>query len=245
MLRPHRTQAGHRRTVTFVVAAALHVAGVVALVAFTPEAVKKVIEDIGPLEVFGDAAVAPKQGGGGETTSKPKHVKKVKADDATVQPPVEVPDPIADEPETTEVATNDASDSAGEGDGPSGPGVPWGDPDSECIGEGCVEGGIPGALPGGANPVFIDRLGIVPIPFYQPTPPYPAAARATNLTGTVLVEIIVGADGRVQSARLVKSQSVFDAVALETVRTWRYQPVVVAGRPIVWKSQVSLRFQLR
>lgn len=244
MLRPHRTQAGHRRTVTFVVAAALHVAGVVALVAFTPGAAKKIAEAI-PLKIIHSPAIAPKLGGGGETASTPKRVKKVKADDATVQPPTVVPDPIADEPDATEVANNDVADSAGEGGGPSGSGVPWGDPDSECIGEGCVEGGIPGALPGGPNPVFIDRLGITPIPLFQPTPPYPAAARATNLTGTVIVEIIVGADGHVQSARLVRSQSVFDAVALETVRKWRYQPVVVAGRPIVWKSQVSLRFQLR
>ncbi len=242
MLRPHRSQAGNRRAVTFVVAAALHVAGVVALVAFTPDAVKKVLPNIEV--IWRQPAVAPKLGGGGETAAAQpkKRIERKKIASEVLVPPsaIEtVPEPI----ESTEIAANDTG--VGEGDGPDGPGVPWGDPNSECIGEGCVEGGIPGSLPGGPNPVPVETLGITPVPLHQPFPPYPASARATNLAGVVVVEIVVGVDGRVQSARLVKSQPVFDAVALDTVRKWRYQPVVVAGRPIVWKSQVNLRFQLR
>ena len=61
----------------------------------------------------------------------------------------------------------------------------------------------------------------------------------------MIVEIIVDVTGNVSSAKIVKSQPPFDDPALNTVKKWRYQPVIVNGQPIVWKSKVSLRFQLR
>lgn len=241
MFRPHRTEAGNRRVATFVVAAALHAAGVVALVAFAPAAVR---ESLPPIEIKWPQRQPPKQGGGNEAVSKaatPEKIeKRKKASTSITPPPVTETQPIADEPRNEVASADDTGgegngDGAGQGDG-SGPGEAIGDPNSTCVGPNCT--GIPGL----AAPV---PPGIVPIAIYQPSPPYPASARASGASGLVVVEIIVGTDGRVQSARLVTSRPLFDAAALATVRKWRYQPIVVGGHPIVWKSNVSLRFQLR
>ena len=61
---------------------------------------------------------------------------------------------------------------------------------------------------------------------------YPEAARTANVTGVVVVEITIGIDGSVADARVLRSISLLDQAALETVRQWRYQPVVVNGKPV-------------
>lgn len=73
----------------------------------------------------------------------------------------------------------------------------------------------------------------------MPPPGYPAAARAAGQTGTVLVEFVVGEDGRVISA-YAKSPSPWPLLnerAVSCVRTWRFPPGSVTKyvRPIAFK----------
>lgn len=78
-------------------------------------------------------------------------------------------------------------------------------------------------------------------------PVYPPAARAEGIEGVVLVEYRVDAEGRVRAPRVVRAEppGVFDAAALDAVRSWRYRPWRRDGRPVpVEGVQSTLRFRL-
>jgi protein TonB len=73
----------------------------------------------------------------------------------------------------------------------------------------------------------------------MPAPSYPSAARAKGQSGTVLVEFVVGEDGRVISAYAKQASPwpLLNDRAVSCVRTWRFPPGKVAKfvRPIVFK----------
>jgi TonB family protein len=131
--------------------------------------------------------------------------------------------------------------------GPAVPGVLDGDPRSTCVGADCIgteptDCRGPSCRQGG----FVDLpRTIVPIALHAPQPAYPAVARLQGRQGVVVVEILVGIDGKVSAARLVEGAAPFDAAALAAVRGWRYQPVFVDGQAIAWKSTITLKFQLK
>lgn len=207
-----------------------------------------------PIVFVIDPYRAPKLGGGGVREAKPAPTQRVRAEatpQATpdfVQPqaiPVAtpIPDDTAIPADDTALAANDAGTGPiGDPNAPIGPGVPTGRADSECR-ENCDENG-PAGLSGFPGPIPSHLLAIAPVAIDQPQPKYPPSARNANITGAVVVEIIVGVDGRVQSAKVVRGGAPFAAPTLEAVKRWRYMPVMHRGRPIVWKSNVTIRFQL-
>ncbi|MCX6879776.1 MAG: energy transducer TonB [Verrucomicrobia bacterium] len=73
----------------------------------------------------------------------------------------------------------------------------------------------------------------------MPPPAYPAEARRKGQTGTVLIEFIVGTDGRVISAYPLRPSPwpVLDNEAVRTVRGWKFPPgaVMKLQRPIVFQ----------
>ncbi len=73
---------------------------------------------------------------------------------------------------------------------------------------GCASGDRPALLIGGQEVV------------------YPAQARAQHIEGEVVVGYDVAATGAVENAVVISAQPpvVFDVAALETVRSWRFQP---------------------
>jgi protein TonB len=70
----------------------------------------------------------------------------------------------------------------------------------------------------------------------------PADVVASGVKGSVALEIVVGVDGRVTDARVLRSVPMLDATALATVRQWRFRPVVLDGRPIPVRMTVVLNF---
>ncbi len=73
----------------------------------------------------------------------------------------------------------------------------------------------------------------------MPPPIYPAEARRKGQSGTVLVEFVVGEDGRVLSAyaRDASPWPLLNNEALRTVRRWKFPPgsVMQLQRPIVFQ----------
>jgi protein TonB len=72
-------------------------------------------------------------------------------------------------------------------------------------------------------------------------PVYPQLARLAKASGTVIVEITVGADGKVVAARVLRSIALLDQAALDAVRQWEYVPTLVDGvpTPIVMSAAVD------
>lgn len=67
-----------------------------------------------------------------------------------------------------------------------------------------------------------------------PQPPYPESARRSGAQGRVILVIVVGVDGSVRAAAIERSSGHpdLDAAALETIKTWRFQPGRNAHGPI-------------
>ena len=59
---------------------------------------------------------------------------------------------------------------------------------------------------------------------FKRAPAYPDIARKMSLSGTVKIEITVGADGKVKHANVIGGHPVLVAPALEAVKSWEYEP---------------------
>jgi protein TonB len=75
-------------------------------------------------------------------------------------------------------------------------------------------------------------------------PVYPTAAITANVEGVVIVEATIDATGRVTEARILRSIRLLDKAALDAVRQWEFEPVVIDGIgrvPIIAALSVSFR----
>ena len=75
-------------------------------------------------------------------------------------------------------------------------------------------------------------------------PVYPTAAIATKVEGVVVVEAKIDVTGRVTEARILRSIPLLDQAALDAVRQWEFEPVVIDGIgkvPIIAALSVSFK----
>jgi protein TonB len=126
---------------------------------------------------------------------------------------------------------------------------------------GGVEGGIPGGLVGSPGlmpdvPVPPQAPAVTgPLPvggrIKEPTkvrhvpPVYPAIAQQARVEGIVIIEAIIGVDGRVQQARVLRSQPLLDEAALAAVRQWLFTPTLLNGVPVPVIMTVTVHFKLQ
>jgi len=77
----------------------------------------------------------------------------------------------------------------------------------------------------------------------QPT--YPEAAQKAKLEGQVIVDFVVGLDGKVARAEIKDSPNpVFNEAALAAVRAWTFSPALEEAKPVVSGMTVPIVFQL-
>ena len=76
-------------------------------------------------------------------------------------------------------------------------------------------------------------------------PVYPAIAQQARVEGIVIIEAIIGADGRVQQARVLRSKPLLDEAALDAVRQWVFTPTLLNGVPVPVIMTVTVNFTLR
>jgi protein TonB len=74
---------------------------------------------------------------------------------------------------------------------------------------------------------------------------YPDVAAAAQVQGTVILEAILGPDGKVVQARVLRSIPLLDAAAIETVRQWEYEPTLVDGAAVPLIISVTVNFVLQ
>ncbi|HUP39569.1 MAG TPA: energy transducer TonB [Vicinamibacterales bacterium] len=76
-------------------------------------------------------------------------------------------------------------------------------------------------------------------------PEYPPIARASRVQGVVILEAIIGADGRVTSARVLRSNPLLEHAALDAVKEWEYTLTLLNGRATPVIMTVTVRFTLK
>ena len=117
--------------------------------------------------------------------------------------------------------------------------------------DGGVENGMPGGLPGapggvpngtGTSPVF--DYDAPPRLVRQTRPRYPQEAFVKKVEGTVVVEILIDASGRVSRTRVIESVPLLDEAARDTVSGWLFQPAVKRGHPVPALAHAPVRFRI-
>jgi len=61
-------------------------------------------------------------------------------------------------------------------------------------------------------------------PISRPAPPYPDTAKRLSLSGTVKVQVVIGADGLIKETKVIGGHPLFVSTVEETLKKWRYAP---------------------
>jgi protein TonB len=128
-----------------------------------------------------------------------------------------------------------------------------------------VAGGVPGGVPGGVIGGVVGGIPEVPPPPPPPAPRapvraggqiqapalvkrvppvYPSMAVNAQVQGVVILEATVGRDGRVEDVEVLRSVPLLDKAAIEAVRQWEYEPLLLNGRAERFLLTVTVSFSL-
>jgi protein TonB len=97
------------------------------------------------------------------------------------------------------------------------------------------------SLPKFGDYVYVEEL---PEAMTKAFPAYPDEARKNGIDGLVMVQALVGTDGRVKDVKVVKSIPMLDEAALACVRQWRFKPALSHGNPVAVWVGVPVKFSL-
>ena len=128
--------------------------------------------------------------------------------------------------------------------------------------EGGVEGGIEGGVIGGVLGGVVGGIlgGVVgeietpvravgevraPKLLTRVEPIYPEIAIQARVQGVVVIEATTDIYGRVQDVKVLRSIPLLDQAAVEAVRQWVYEPMVINGRPRGVIFTVTVTFSLK
>ena len=80
---------------------------------------------------------------------------------------------------------------------------------------------------------------------YQPEPEFSEEARKAKYQGVVGLNVVVGADGRIHQAQVVRSLGMgLDEKAIEGVKTWKFDPSKKDGRAVAVEMNIEVAFNL-
>ncbi|MEN6560382.1 MAG: energy transducer TonB [Acidobacteriota bacterium] len=75
-------------------------------------------------------------------------------------------------------------------------------------------------------------------------PVYPEVARKAGVEGTVIMEATADTYGRVSAVKVLRSIPLLDQAAVDALRQWIYEPMVIDGKPQPVTFNVTMRFRL-
>ncbi len=96
-------------------------------------------------------------------------------------------------------------------------------------------------LPKFGDYVYVEEL---PEAVSKPAPVYPDIAREAGVDGTVMIQALVGKDGRVKDIRVVKPIPMLNKAAEDAVRQWVFKPALSNNKPVAVWVAVPVRFTL-
>ena len=84
-----------------------------------------------------------------------------------------------------------------------------------------------------------------PVPLRVTPIPFPDSARAQGIGGKLLIEIVIGRNGRVESVKILRSpHSLFSAAARRTAMGWRFRPGTNKGVPVRVRARKQIEFKI-
>jgi len=75
-------------------------------------------------------------------------------------------------------------------------------------------------------------------------PVYPEAAQASKVQGIVILQVVIGTNGSVIDAQVIRHVPMLDEAALDAVRQWEFTPTLLNGVPVEVVMTVTVNFTL-
>lgn len=101
---------------------------------------------------------------------------------------------------------------------------------------------MPKYTPGDAQFVPVD---VQPVPVKKVRAKYPDEARQSKTEGTVWVKCLIGKDGNVQKANVVRSDAaIFNTAAISAAMQWKFTPARINGKPVAVWAALPFSFKL-
>jgi len=123
-------------------------------------------------------------------------------------------------------------------------GLPGGPNPTGGPSQGAGDAGPPPTAPD-PNQVFLVRdVDVPPVAIEAPKPLYPEIAREYGMTGRVLTEVLVKADGTVGRVRVKSGNKILADAAQEGLYRWRFRPAMAHGRPVAVWVEIPVNFTL-
>jgi len=80
---------------------------------------------------------------------------------------------------------------------------------------------------------------------YSPDPKYPKKESKAHRRGTVVLDLVVDADGLPRDIKVYLPLSPeFDEAALDAVKKWKFSPATRDGKPIATQIKIEVSFHL-
>jgi TonB family protein len=77
------------------------------------------------------------------------------------------------------------------------------------------------------------------------TPVYPTDAKSAGVQGVVIIEAVIGADGKVAKTKVLRSVPQLDGAAVAAVKQWEFTPTLLNGKPVPVVMTVTVNFKLK
>ncbi|MGH9512944.1 MAG: energy transducer TonB [Terriglobales bacterium] len=75
-------------------------------------------------------------------------------------------------------------------------------------------------------------------------PVYPRLAQVMGVQGDVVLQAVIGKDGRIENLHAVSGNPLLVKAALDAVQQWRYRPYRLNGEPVEVETQITVRFNM-
>ena len=103
--------------------------------------------------------------------------------------------------------------------------------------------GSPSPYPPPGAPVRVGGNIRTPQRIVDAAPVMPEVARQAGIRGVVILEIIIGVDGKVTDAKVLRSIPLLDQAAIDAARQWRYEPTLLNNAPVPVIMTATVSFQ--
>jgi TonB family protein len=97
--------------------------------------------------------------------------------------------------------------------------------------------------PAPGAPVRVGGTIRTPARLHSVEPVLPEAAAKAGIFGMVILEIIIGTDGSVTDAKVLRSIPMLDKAAVDAVKGWRYAVTHLNGQPVPVITTVTVNFR--
>ena len=126
------------------------------------------------------------------------------------------------------------------------PGPPSGGGGTRGVGG---DGHGPGVGPGSGPSFSADPGGSGPLTgptvLYKLEPEFSEEARRAKVQGTIVVEVVIGTDGKAHNIRVMNSLGLgLDEKAIEAVSQWRFHPAMRSGKAFATGATIYVNFRL-